>query len=145
MCVGHRYMDHLKAVCSLLTKAKWLDRYEARGSGYLVKWSQMGLCRREMLNHVVQTFSLTRSAAETHQFTDLCRDLGQKASDFNDSAKGFWKACLEEVAVPMERETVWAFVQILSGEELAPSEYLVLRDSVGRLTNDGNPPLQPLS
>jgi hypothetical protein len=142
MCVGHRDINQLQAVCTLLLQAKWLDHIETCDTGHLVKWSKMGQCRREMLLHVVQTFSLTQGAAETQQFTESCRQMGQKASDFNDSAKGFWKACLEEVAVPMERESVWTFVRILSGEEVGPSEYLVPGDSVSRLAVNGITPLQ---
>ncbi len=117
----------VNSVCQKLVEAEWLDSFNVDGGNDIrAEWSSLGLCRRELLRHVIHVHGLSESPEGACTFTlDCQRQNGRNGANLRDPSRQFWMACLEELAIPCDREHLSAFIEILGPGRVAFDKGLV--------------------
>ncbi len=128
-----------------MVRAGWLDHYRVEPrSGVIATWSELGCRRKKMLGHVIHTLGFDQEPIESFDLSNCsCARHGMHVADFEESARAFWVACMEELRIEMDPGAVRAFVRILCAEETRPRECLVRLESSATLPANGHGIIQP--
>lgn len=104
-----------------LTARGWLDGHTfIIPIGYRLAWSQQGVRRALLLQHILINHGLTESEETVRNFTHRCRDQSEATKGGGLSAVEFefWLMCLDELRLEDAENLLWPLVQVLA--EWAP-------------------------
>lgn len=129
-------IDH---VGTLLVNSGWLSAFSfVSERGYLFRWSRKGQQRLLLVRHLIEDFHLAADVAFAKRFTDACYRPGLMIeTDLCAACRAFWLACIEEIELGTDAESLYTFVQIIeaaTGDDVDSSSAL-------ELVNPGSGPL----
>lgn len=126
-----------KSLQAALLNADWIEFRTLPGGSYDFIWTQQGEQRCYLLRLAIEEFKLGEEVDAPLRFArETVNPSAQGEASFREVARQFWIACLVELDLAWERDSLWNFVKfievggrsVISG--MAFAELAMLRSDV---------------